>query len=293
MTELNRTAQIVERGYRRYDGERTGARGAVRSVAVNGLRAVLGLGRAARHKVLPVVAATMAYLPAVVFVGLAVLLPDNLLDPEEVADYAGYYFFIVAALVLFTAFVAPDALTADRRSGMLALYLSTPLTRTSYLLARSMAVVATLLVVTLGPPLLLLIGYTFEGEGPDGFTGWLGIFWRVVACGVIVAGVYGGVSLALSSFTDRRAVASATIVLFMLVSAALTTTLVETGDLSSNWYLLNLLVAPFELVFRIYGEPDNPQPDMSTTGLWLANLGWIFGSWGTAWFRYRTLSVDR
>ncbi len=285
-------ARLVDRGYRGYDGRRTGSPGAVRSVAEHGLRAVLGIGRPARHKALPIVAAALAYIPAMVFVGLAVVLPDDLLDPEEVASYADYYTVIVAALVLFAAFVAPDALTADRRTGMLSLYMSTPLTRGTYLLARSLAVVATLLVVTIGPPLLLLIGYSFEGEGPDGLGGWLGIFLRIVLSGLVVAVVYGGVSLGLASLTDRRAVASAAIVLVMLVSAALTTTLVQAGGLSRNWYLFNLLVAPFELVFRIYGE-RGPQPTMSTPGLWGANGAWIAVSWGTAWWRYHTMRVDR
>jgi len=256
------------------------------------LRAVLGLGRAARHKMLPILAAVFAYVPAVVFVGFAVLFSD-VLDTEEVASYGGYYFFIISALVLFTAIVAPDALTSDRRNGLLTLYLSTPLTRTTYLFARSAAVVATLLVVTVGPPLLLLIGYTFEGAGPDGLDAWLGVFGRVLLCGVLVALVYGGVSLAISSFTDRRGVASAAIVLVLLLSAAFTTSLVEAAELSANWYCLNLLVFPFELVFRIYGEADNPQPAMSTSALWASTIAWIVGSFGTSWWRYRTLRADR
>lgn len=285
-------ARIIDRGYRRFEGTRTGARGAIRSVAWNGLRAVLGLGRAARHKILPIVTATMAFVPAIVFVGLAVLLPSDILDPGEIASYADYYGFIVAALLLFTAFVAPDALTADRRSGMLALYLSTPLTRTTYLAARSVAVVGTLLVVTVGPPVFLLIGYSFEGAGPDGFDGWLGILWRAVASGVLIALVYGGVSLALSSFTERRAVASASIVLFILIDAALIAALVEAADYSQNLFLLNILSFPFELVYRIYGEAG-PEPEISTAGLWAATTGWIVVSWGTAWWRYQRIKVDR
>ena len=45
-------AVIVDRGYRTYGGPRTGTRGAMRSVAIHGVRNVLGLGRAARHAIL-------------------------------------------------------------------------------------------------------------------------------------------------------------------------------------------------------------------------------------------------
>ena len=33
--------------------------------------------------------------------------PDTLMEPEEVADYPGYYGFIILAIVLFSALVAP------------------------------------------------------------------------------------------------------------------------------------------------------------------------------------------
>jgi len=46
-------AQIYERGYRRYEGERTGVPGAVKTLVAHSVRAVLGLGRSARHKIMP------------------------------------------------------------------------------------------------------------------------------------------------------------------------------------------------------------------------------------------------
>ena len=129
--------------------------------------------------------------------------------------------------------------------------------------------------------------------GPDGIDGWFGVLGRIVLSGLLVAAIFGGVSLALASFTDRRAVASAAIVLFVLISAALTSTIVEAGNASVDIYALNLFVGPFELVFRIYGEDNGPQPDMSTAVLWLAAAGWILGSWCCTWWRYRTMRVDR
>ena len=59
----------------------------------------LGLGRPARHKIFPVIAVVIAYVPAIVFVGIAVLIPGDILDPNEVADYPGYYGFITLATI--------------------------------------------------------------------------------------------------------------------------------------------------------------------------------------------------
>ena len=43
-------AEIFDRGYRRFDGERAGVGKAVRSVAWHTIRSILGLGRKGRHK---------------------------------------------------------------------------------------------------------------------------------------------------------------------------------------------------------------------------------------------------
>ena len=126
-------AQIAARGFQPYDGPRSGVAGAIRSVSWESIRATLGIGRPARTKIFPVAAVVIAYVPAIVFVGISVLIPGDLLDPNEVADYAGYYGFITLAIILFSALVAPEVLVSDRRNGMLAMYLSTPLHRGTYL----------------------------------------------------------------------------------------------------------------------------------------------------------------
>ena len=55
---------------------------------------------------------------------------------------------------------------SDRRNGMLAMYLSTPLHRGTYLTAKVIAVVGTLGLVTLGPPILVLLGLHVRRLGP-------------------------------------------------------------------------------------------------------------------------------
>jgi len=284
-------AEIVARGFQRYDGPRSGVTGAISSVIWQSMRSTLGIGRPARHKVFPVIAVVIAYVPAIAFVGLAVLVGD-LLDPTEVADYPGYYAFITAAIVLFAGLVAPEVLVGDRRNGMLALYLSTPLRRGTYLVAKTAAVGAALMLVTLGPPLLMLIGYTFESVGPSGFGAWIAVVGRIILSAFAVSAALTSISMAAASITDRRAFASIGVVLIALASPAVAGALVDGAGLSQNWRLIDVFSMPFELVYRVYGEPGN-FPELSTFNVVVVNLAWTLGGLAVIVWRYSRLVISR
>lgn len=285
-------ARIVERGFQRYDGRRSGVPGAIRSVSWEAIRATMGLGRKASHKIFPVIAVVIAYLPAVVFIGVAVLLPGDVLDPSEVADYPGYYGFIILAIVLFAALVAPEVLVTDRRNGMLALYLSTPLSRPTYLAAKTLAVAATLGLVTLGPPLLLLIGYTVEGAGPDGVGGWLLTLGRILMAAIAVSAPLAAVSMAASSLTDRRAFAAIGIVLLVLALPILASAITEGANGSPLWRMIDVSTMPFELVYRIFGQAGTYR-ELSTVAVVGANVAWTVGGAAIVWWRYSRLVIAR
>jgi ABC-2 type transport system permease protein len=289
-------ARILDRGYRRYDGHRTGVAGSFRTLVVHSMQRALGLKRSAAQKLLPGLAVFIAYVPAIVFVGLTVLIQDTLLANQNlVPTYADYYSFISAAIVVFSAFVAPELLCTDRRTGMLGLYLASPLTRNSYLAAKATAVVALLALVTLGPPLLMLVAFTIIGQGPDGPGALARVLGEVVLGGVAVAVLPASLSLAASSTTTRKAAASAAVILVLLASTAVTETLVEEAGAPAELFCANLLGLPFELVRRIYGEPS---PDVAVAGIQTGTLiaayaGWTLLFAGFTWLRYRRLAVDR
>lgn len=285
-------AQIVERGFQRYEGRRSGVPGAIRSVSWESTRATLGLGRPARHKIFPVIAVVIAYLPAVVFIGIAVLIPDDILDPQTVADYPGYYGFISLAIILFTALVAPEVLVSDRRNGMLAMYLSTPLDRRTYLLAKGLAVTAMLGLVTLLPPVLVLIGYSVNGAGPDDFASWMGTLARIVLSGAAISAPLAAVSMAASSLTDRRAFAAIGIVMMILATPILASALVDGAELSPYLRLIDLFSVPFESVFRIFGDTGN-FPEVATWAVFASNVAWTVGGLAIVWWRYSKLVIAR
>lgn len=286
-------ARILDQGYRPYDGPRRGVRGAVRSLAWHSVRRALGLRRSAWAKLFPLASVVIAYLPAAVFVGIAALLPSRVRDRVDILPtYHEYYGFITAAIVLFVALVGPEVLCPDRRNGMLGLYLASPLDRRTYLLAKVLAVLPVLALVTLGPPLLLLVGLTIADAGPNGVGDFLLVVARVGVSAVVISAPYTAVSLAASSLTDRRAWASAGIILLLFSTSIAAGTLRSNAGADPHVLLTSLFFVPFELVQRVYGQSGN-EPTIATATLIAVEVAWTFACAALLWLRYRALTVTR
>ncbi len=285
-------ARIFDQGYRRYDGPRTGTTGAIRSLVKHSVRHALGLGRKTQHKVVPIGIIVMAYLPAAVFIGAAALIP---VDTEEfLPSYAEYYGFVAATIYLLAGFTAPELLCSDRRSGLLGVYLASPLNRTRYLQGKAIGVFLILLLVTLGPPLLMLIAFSLQNMGPDGFVEWIRVFGRIVASSAVIGVLYTAIGLGISATTDRIPVATATIMALIPGSAVVTDLLVDEAGVDPAVRLLNLLFLPRAIVFRIHDELGGwPTRENPTWTLWAALAAWTLVSLTWVWFRYRTLLVRR
>ncbi len=287
------TAEIFDRGYRQYTGERSGVGGAMRTLIKHSVKRSLGLGRPARFKIVPIAIILFAFTPAVVFVGIAALIPEAIGD-EFLPTYAEYYAFIVTTLYLFAAFIAPDLLCTDRRTGMLGVYLASPLDRRTYLIAKALAVAIMLGIVTIGPPLFLMIALAFEGSGPDGFLGTLDVGARIIAAGAMMSTVYTAISFAVSASTERSGAATAGTLGLLVGSTALVNITADNTDVSENIRLGSLLELPTELAFRIHGEVGEWQPDdISTVSMSLAVVAIVGLSTAWVWSRYGPLLVRR
>lgn len=286
------TARILDRGYRRYGGERRGVGRAVATLVLHTIYRALGLRRSGWAKVLPVLVVAISYVPAIVFVGIVALLPDDALTDLVLPSYGEYFGFIASAVILFVAFVAPEVLCPDRRTGMLGLYLASPLSRDTYLAAKALAVSIVLAFVTVGPPLLMLVASVLQGEGPDGPGSVALTLSRIVGAGLAITALFTAVSLAASSLTDRKAFAAAGLILLFLVTGAVAGVLVTVAD-DESFALLSLRIVPFELVIRIHGETGGEAQGMSTAAVAAANVAWTLAGAALARIRYQALTVTR
>lgn len=282
-------ARILDRGYRKFEGERSGLGGSVRSLAWHTTRSILGLGRPARHKVFPIIVMVVAFVPSLVFVALAILIGD--LSGEIRPEYWEFFGFSLTAALLFTALVSPEALVRDRRDGMYSLYLSTPLTRPTYLVAKVIAVLGTLSIIVIGPAVLAFLGYTVQSLGPDGFFAWLWVAVRVIVAGVCIGLVYTAVSMAASSVTDRRAFASVAVILLMFGASIAVSVMVESAELSPNLRLLDPLSTPFELAARMFGDRTFEFEQVGTPMVVGANVAWFAAGAAVVAARYRKLQA--
>lgn len=282
-------ARILDRGYRKYDGRRAGVRGSIRSLAWHTIRSILGLGRPARHKIFPAVVIVVGFVPALAFLAVAILIGD--LGEEVRPEYWEFFGFSFSAALLFTALVAPEAIVRDRRDGMYALYLSTPLTRPTYLAAKVVAVLGTLSIIVIGPAMLAFLGYTVQSMGPDGFPSWVGVAVRIVAGGLCIGLVYAAVGLAAASLTDRRAFASVAVILLMLGSSIAVAVMVGEAELTPYLRLLDPVSTPLEIPARLFGDRTIDYRRIGTPAVVAANLAWFAAGAGVVAARYRKLGA--
>jgi ABC-type transport system involved in multi-copper enzyme maturation permease subunit len=293
------TARIVDRSYRPYEGARGGVGTSMLTVLKHSIQRSLGIKRTIWQKVLPAFTIAISFIPAIVYIGLAALIPADNRPDDLLPSYAEYYGFITTGLVVFTSFVAPEVLCTDRRTGMLGLYLASPLDRNTYLISKGAAVASVLAVVTMGPQLLMLVAYALIGEGPGGPLDYLVLVLRILLAGLSVSLLYTALSLAVSSFTARRAAASATIILMLLTSAIFVSSLTDQeggAGWSPNLVVFDFITLPLALVFHIFGETeqiDRPYDDVSRTVLLLANLAWIVLFAAITRWRYQKMTVTR
>lgn len=293
------TARIVDRSYRPYEGARGGVGTSMLTVVKHSIQRSLGIKRTIWQKVLPAFTIAISFIPAIVYIGLAALIPADNRPDDLLPSYAEYYGFITTGLVVFTSFVAPEVLCTDRRTGMLGLYLASPLDRNTYLISKAAAVASVLAVVTMGPQLLMLVAYALIGDGPGGPLDYLVLVLRILLAGLSVSVLYTALSLAVSSFTARRAAASATIILMLLTSAIFVSSLTDQeggAGWSPNLVVFDFITLPLALVFHIFGEAeqiDRPYDDVSRTVLLLANLAWIVLFATITRWRYQKMTVTR
>lgn len=217
MAEARAAGTIYDLGYQSYGGTRLGRDHAIANLMKYSFRAAFGLGRGPRAKVIPLFVLAIVFLPAIVQVGVA-----SATNQPNFVNFAGFLQFTAFSIALFAAAQAPELIVTDKQQGVLALYLSRPITARDYALSKYFALTGAMLVLTLGPQIFMFLGKVFLSATPlDMLKSEVGKLGPIFA-GTMMASLFvAGISLAVASLAARRAYATAAVIaVFMLLPAA-------------------------------------------------------------------------
>ncbi len=249
---------IYDRGYRHYDGPREGRARRLQAIGWAGVRRALGLKRSWKTKVIPFGLLVMAFGPVLAFLGV------RLLVGEAAGQFLGYgrYLGIVAVLLLlFAATAGPELLCPDRRSRVLALVFTRPVTRADYLVAKAAALLLVMGLIALLPLLVLFVGNTLTAPRAVTYLrGHLGDLGRILLAGGALTVFYSAVALAVASLTERRRLATAALLGAFLGSTVVAQVLFFTARFPGRrWVaLLALQALPARFVEWVFGEGFAP-----------------------------------
>jgi len=249
---------IYDLGYKRYEGARLGRRHAIWALYIYSVRGVFGIGRSLSSKVGPMGLAVIAFLPAVIQLGVAAIAPEDV----EVSRPEDYYGFIQIVLVIFCAVVAPELVGRDQRTHTLSLYFSRALRRQDYALAKFAALVTGMLAITVIPQVIMFAG---NGLAANDFGDYLQDKWTdlpsILGSAILLSGFIAAIGLVIAAQTPRRAYSTVAILAAFVLTAPVGGVLFEAADQDVGRFAL--LISPFHVVqgftFWFFGATFDPE----------------------------------
>jgi len=257
---------IHDIGFRHYTGPRLGRWYLVRSLYAESLRGCYGLGRSGRSKVMPFLLLGVMLAPAIIVAAIAAITG---LD-ELPLDYVSYMFGLSVAITIFLAAQAPVVVSRDLRFRTMPLYLSRPLTRYDYVLAKYAAMTSAVFVLVAIPQTVLLVGALLakmpvRANIEDWAVGLLGA--------LLLALVLAGIGLLIASITPRRGFGVAAVITVLLLLNLVSGFLASLADIngrptmSGYFAMLNPVALVEGVLFWWADTPTSyPQPPPGTAG---------------------------
>ncbi|MBA2452436.1 MAG: ABC transporter permease subunit [Chloroflexia bacterium] len=205
--------EVFDRGYQHYQGERLGRSYAIRALIIYSIKRGLGIKKKWTAKIIPFILYSIAYLPAIVITAIISFFPG-----ETGLGYSSLYGFLDFVILIFAASVAPEMLCDDRRENVLPLYFSRPISRLDYLLSKISAMGILMATLVFGPALMLFAGRALTDDNPASWlVNNLDEVLRIAAYGVLLSAFYAAIGLTIATFTTRKGVASAIMIVGVII----------------------------------------------------------------------------
>ena len=219
--EPARRGEVYDRGYQHYDGERLGRKHAFTALVRYSMKRALGIKKGWGSKIIPIIVYVAVIIPVVVSIGIKGFLPS-----ANIITYQALFGLIFALEGIFVATIAPEMLCGDRRENVLSLYFSRAITRLDYLLAKLTAAAILTLTVSFIPVAFYWLGLQLLADHPlAALKDHIGDLGKIVIAGVLIALYLGALGLMISSFTGRKSIAVAIIIIGFIAISALAVSL--------------------------------------------------------------------
>ncbi len=226
--QQERTGTVFDIGYQSYEGIREGRNRAWQSLFIDGVKNGMGIGRGGWAKFLPWLVLSPTIATGLVFAAIGAFFEQFGFDVDETEgglplDLPGHLELtavISFMILIFAAFVGPELVCPDRRNRVIHLYFVRPITMFDYLSARWCALFMLLLAASILPHITYWIGLLFGvadslGHAQDN---WPDIP-RFIGNGIVFAIFTTSITIAISSITDRRMIATLIIIGIMMIAS--------------------------------------------------------------------------
>jgi ABC-2 type transport system permease protein len=241
------TGSIYDLGYRHYAGKRNGRGYAMWSLFVESLRSAWGFGRPMTAKAAPFILAGLYALPAVIQLAFSSVFAQQISAGNEVSllAYNSYFASLFFLVFFFCVAQAPELVCRDQRYQVLPLYFTRSMGKADYALARLASLAVALFVVLLVPVVALFVGDilmkpdTIQAIGDE-----LPRALPSLPANALIAVGLAALSLAISSFSPRRAYSAIGIVAYILLMEAIPAAIYSVGQTSGSPLDKIFLVAP-------------------------------------------------
>ena len=294
--------EVFDIGYQRYAGAREGRVRALKTLWSNGVRTSLGIGRGLFAKIIPGMVFLILMIPALGFPVLNAMLGEAAEFVDLIPGQDEYYTWFAFVFILFAAIVGPELLIGDKRSGVINLYLVRPLTTTDYVLGRWLAFFSVAFAMLLIPQLTLFVGLVLGAENQVDYIreNWANLP-RSAAAGAALAVFAATLTLGVSAFVGRRAIASVFVIGLVLITSAVSS--IAMGEMTSEnekWYaLISISDYPLFVNDLVFAKEAAAFPNgareyaglLPTYAVWAAFALSVALPAALLWERYRRLAL--
>jgi ABC-2 type transport system permease protein len=286
---------IHDIGFRHYTGPRLGRGYLLRSLYAESLRGAYGLGRSGKSKVMPFLLLATMVVPALITAVVATVTEVDKLP----LSYGQYPMALGLAISIFVAAQAPALVSRDLRFKVMPLYLSRPLTRSDYVLAKVGALVSAVFILIVVPLTVLYVG-ALLAKLP--FWAQTRGYLSSLVTAVLLAAVLGGIGLLIASITPKRGFGVAAVITVLLLLSVVAGALQAISLANDKPKLAGYLggIDPGNLVdgvqvwlFNV--DPSSQAGPPGTLGgvvFLLLTFVVIFGCYGLLLLRYRKVSAS-